>query len=480
MTREHGPGAGELIAMVRSLGLPHPERTGELLWRFHLLLRRADAELNLTRLRSFGAMLEKHYIDSLLPLRYWKPSGRIMDLGSGGGFPGMPLAIALPEVQFVLVEGRRKRTAFLADAARELGLENVEVVSRKLNPLDRIAVDHGVVRAVARSEDLLDRMARSVAVGGTVALMKGPDCDDEVAAVAQMGLPFALADDVRYALPRSKDARRLLVFRREDGEWPLDATAGRGLVVPAGARRIESEGNATYKRWKQLLTGRGSRKHGETLLAGERFVTEVVESSAERVLGVLSREGAPIPALPESVQAFVLGGELFSAIDQERTGGPIAWLAIPELPEWQPNETRGVALLLAMQNPDNVGAAIRSAEAFGASEVVLLDGAASPYQPKALRAAGPSAFRVALRRGPALEALAEVEVPLVGLDAHGEPIGQVAVPNAVGLVIGREGTGLAGLDASVPRAAIPMQGPTESLNAAVAAAVALYAITSRS
>ncbi len=322
-------------------------------------------------------------------------------------------------------------------------------------------------------------MARSVAVGGTIALMKGPDCDDEIAAVAALGLPFSLADDVRYALPRSKDARRLLVFRREAGEWPLEAAVGRGLVVPAGARRIESESNTTYKRWKQLLTGRGSRKFGETLLAGERFVAEVVERSADRVLGVLCREGAPMPELPEDVQAFVLGGELFAAIDQERTGGPIAWLSVPELPEWRPGAAQGVALLLAMQNPDNVGAAIRSAEAFGASEVVLLDGAASPYQPKALRAAGPSAFRVALRRGPALESLADVDFPLVGLDAHGEPIGVVAVPDAVGLVIGREGTGLAGLDASVPRAAIPMQGPTESLNAAVAAAVALYAITAR-
>lgn len=466
-----------LIEAMREMAFDAPEQLGEGLWRFHGLLREADSELNLTRLRSFGAMVEKHYVDSLLPLRWWKPEGRVMDLGSGGGFPGMPLAIAVPQVQWVLVEGRRKRTAFLAESARRLGLMNVEVVSRKLNPLDCIEVDHAIVRAVARCEDLLDRLARSIPVDGTVALMKGPDCDDEIAAVRAMCLPFELADDVRYALPRSRDPRRLLVFRRIAGEWPLDAAERTGLSLPAGARRIESANNGSFKRWKQLLTGRGSRKYGETLLAGERFAEELLETVPQSVLGVLVREGSPPPEGLGEHPCYVVSAALFGELDGERTGGPIVWMRVPDMPAWEPADAEGMVLLVAMQNPDNVGAVLRSAEAFGATEVVLLEGAASPYQPKSLRASGPSAFRLPLRRGPGIDALDGSGLPLYGLQAGGEALRDVQPGPRFGLVVGREGAGLDGLPNAVVRVGIPMAAATESLNAAVAASVAMYALT---
>jgi 16S rRNA (guanine527-N7)-methyltransferase len=500
-----GPGPGAITAALAEAGIAEASRLGEALWRFHQLLRAADAELNLTRLRSFDAMLERHYVDSLLPLRWAALSGRVMDLGSGGGFPGVPLALARPDVRFLFVEGRRRRVAFLQHVVEALGLANVEVVARKLNPRDRLPVDGVVVRAVARAEDLLERVAGSLAPGGLVWLWKGPGCDDEVRGVAARGLPFELAEDRAYALPRSGDPRRLLVFRRgagaaTAGEPDVEGAAGGGPAAAGGLaaveaaaqvagapwRLIESAGNEHVKRWRALHSGRGSRKAGETLLAGARYVAEVIADRPEALLGLLFRAGGAGGAeltsrpWPPGVPGFAVGAEAWSAVDPEGTGGPVAWLRAPPPAAWDDAGDSGVTVWLAAQSPDNVGAVVRSAEALGARGVVLLEGAASPLQPKALRAAGPAALRLPLWQGPSLGALDPDDPALLALDLRGDDLATAALPaGPIHLVVGREGSGLQGLPAGIRRVRIAMDGQAESLNAAVATAIALYALRQR-
>lgn len=477
---QESPGAAAIADSLAAIGLADSSRVADRLWAFHSLLRDADQELNLTRLRSFAAIVEKHYVDSLLPLVLAPFTGRVMDLGSGGGFPGIPLALARPDLRFVLVEGRRRRTAFLQAAVDELGATNVEVVSRKLNPFDEVPVDTVVVRAVARAEDLLNRVARSLRVGGLAILMKGPDCDDEIVAVASTNLPFELVDDVRYELPISADRRRLLVWRRLEGTWPLSAE-----VLPANepvwwteARVVESTSNANLKRWRQLLTGRGARKHGETLIAGARYARELLDEVSDDVLGVIFRGDEQALDSDPRVPCFRLSPLLFDELDTEGTSGPILWLRTPSILPWSGPAAGRLSLLVAMQNPENVGATLRSAEALGADEVVLLDGAASPFQPKALRAAGPSPWRMPLFRGPSLAEVHTLAPDAWALDAAGEDLQRREdVPTA--MIVGREGGGVSDVDGSVARVAIVMAGRAESLNAAVAAAVALYAVSLR-
>lgn len=449
----------------------------EKLAHFHELLRAADAELNLTRLRSFEAIVEKHYVDSLLPLTMVKLQGRIMDLGSGGGFPGIPIAIARPDLRIVLVEGRRRRTEFLEQAAMLLGLGNVEVVTRKLNPRDVIAVDGAIVRAVAPSAELLERLASSVRPGGVVALWKGPGCDEELAGVSDAKLPFALVNDVAYSLP-SGDARRLLVWSKT-AEAATESSCS-GAPVPGalgGLPLLESEQNARFRHWRSLVGGHGVRKHGESLLAGRRLVEELLAERPEVVRGVLVARDGVAPALAPEGRCWALAPALWRAIDEAGSGGPIAWVAAPELEAWTGRLGR-CTVLVGCQQPENVGAILRSAAALGASDVVLLEGAASPWHPRALRASGPAAWRLPLSRGPALQDLSALP-GLWALDPGGESLEDAALGAATGLVIGREGGGVAAVHHDIARASLPMTPGNESLNAAVAGALAMATVWRR-
>ncbi len=466
------PGARAIGEALRQAGLGTWAGCAERLWAFHGLLKIGDAELNLTRLRSFGAMVEGHYVDSLLPLLHCELQGTVMDLGSGGGFPGIPLAIARPDVHWVLVEGRRKRTEFLEQVAMSLRLSNVQVVPRKLNPRDCVPVDAMVARAVAPALDLLQRAERSVRAGGVAVLWKGPDCDAEVTEVAASSVGFVLERSVVYRLPVSGAERRLLVYRR------TEALAQEAAESAPGATVIESADNARWKHWRELLTGRGQRKSGESLLAGARLCAELLEEDQGVVRGVLLRARGRAVATPLGIPLFELAPGLFDVLDEAGTGGPIAWVKAPERPAWDGN-VRSLSLLIASQQPENVGALVRSAEALGADEVVLLGGAASAFHPRALRASSNASFRLPILQGPTMTALDAVVGEVWALDPQGEPLDGLEVPARLGLLVGREGPGVAEAPASVRRVAIPMAGRAESLNAAVAGAIAMFEVMRR-
>ena len=148
---------------------------------------------------------------------------------------------------------------------------------------------------------------------------------------------------------------------------------------------------------------------------------------------------------------------------------------MPQLPEWQDSEeNEGLTLFVPFQDPANVGAVIRSAAALGAGRVVLLAGAANPYHHKAVRAAGAGLFRVPLMRGPSIEALTVRAVPLFTLSAEGENIAKTTLPRTMGLLVGVEGPGVPERFRQKRLIGIPMEAGSESLNAAVSAAVAMY------
>jgi len=112
--------------------------------------------------------LEKHFADSLLISPYVE--GRhILDLGSGAGFPGIPLAIVLDEKRFTLIESRRKKWVFLREVRRELGLENLEVVNARWEDL-RYEADLALTRATGSTEELLDELPHLLKEGGYLLL----------------------------------------------------------------------------------------------------------------------------------------------------------------------------------------------------------------------------------------------------------------------------------------------------------------------
>jgi 16S rRNA (guanine527-N7)-methyltransferase len=224
-----------------------------------------------------------------------------------------------------------------------------------------------------------------------------------------------------------------------------------------------------------VLTGRGIRKHGRAVVAGPRQVAEVLERFPDRVEAWLTDPGGPAPPVADLVWVR-LAGPLFKEIDTSGTRAPLLLVRVPEIPEWSDDDPwpEGCTLFVPFQDPENVGAVLRSAAAFGVSRAVLLREAAHPFHPKSSRAAGPALFQVPLLQGPSLPDLHSRGAPLIALATDGDDVGGEPFPARFGLVPGVEGPGLPARFRDGPRRRIPIAPGVESLNAATATAVALY------
>jgi 16S rRNA (guanine(527)-N(7))-methyltransferase RsmG len=470
------PGRTSLETIISGCGIALDRSQLDQLWGYHRMLRSANAELNLTRIHNFENMVLKHYVDSLLVLKFVELPSPLIDMGSGPGLPGVPLKIARPDVTMILAEPRGARAEFLEEVCGRLKLADVEVFAGKVGSKFPKKVQGVITRAVASIPETLDRVRNCLEVGGKMIFMKGPDCSDEIAeAKISHAESFRLVLDQAYQIPGTSHDRRLVVYERLEGNSndEGEATAYQGPV-----RELASESNPSYKLALDLLTGKGIRKHERALIAGPRIVAEILDRFPDRVEGWLTdTKGSPPPGSQPRAIWFRLADPLFKNLDVAGTRSPLLLVRVPEFPGWSPEAPwpEGCTLFVPFQDPENVGAVIRSAAAFGVARVVLLKEAAHPFHPKAARAAGTALFQVALEQGPSIRDLRSSGVPLLSLSAEGPDLSSEPFPDRFGLVIGIEGPGLPEhLRAGLTRR-IPMEPGVESLNAATAAAVALYA-----
>ena len=477
------PGPEALDAILKRCGIVLDRAQIDLLWRYHRLLREANARLNLTRIHNFENMVLKHYVDSLLVLRFLELPSPLMDMGSGPGLPGIPLKIARPQVRMILAEPRGARADFLREVCRELGLDQVDVYAHKVG-LDFPGQVAGVIsRAVASIPESLDRVASCLAPGGRMIFMKGPGCDDEIAdAETSHAGRFLRAADHAYEIPGTPHRRRLVVYERPEGQRPPEQGDRTARLSPTSAgsfggeiREITSSSNPTYRRLRAVLAGPGIREHGEAILAGVRIRDDVVGRFPEQVLGWLTpAEGSPPPS--ETIPWIRMADPLFKELDVAGTHAPLLLVRVPEIKRWSDEDPwpLGCTLFVPFQDPENVGAVIRSAAAFGVARVVLLKEAAHPFHPRSSRAAGPALFQVPLQVGPRLADLRASAAPLIAMDTTGPELSDAPFPDRFGLVVGVEGPGLPSHLRAGKRRRIAMQPGVESLNAAAAAAIALY------
>lgn len=470
------PGRTSLEAILSGCGIALEPAQLDQLWGYHRMLRSANAELNLTRIHNFENMVLKHYVDSLLVLRFVDLPSPLIDMGSGPGLPGVPLKIARPGVSMILAEPRGARAEFLEEVCGRLKLADVEVFAGKVNSRFPKQVKGVITRAVASIPETLNRVAACLETGGRMIFMKGPDCDAEIAEAREShASTFALVLDQAYQIPGTPHDRRIVVYERLEAEANAD---GPPSAYAGPVRELASESNSAYKLALDLLTGKGIRKHERALIAGPRVVAEVLDRFPDRVEAWLTdTKGTPPPDSPARPTWLRLADPLFRNLDISGTRSPLLQVRVPRMPEWsaEADWPEGCTLFVPFQDPENVGAVIRSAAAFGVARVVLLKEAAHPFHPKAARAAGTALFQVALEQGPSLRDLRSPGVPLLALSAEGPDVAEEPFPGRFGLVAGLEGPGLPEHLRSGETRRIPMEAGVESLNAATATAVALYA-----
>lgn len=211
------PGLAALRLWFQKSNLPLSERQYKQLWTFHTLLRQRNAEYDLTRIYQFDNMVQKHYIDCTLvaKLLHWKLPSPILDIGTGAGFPGIPLKIACPETSFILAEGRHRRIKFLNEVVEALALEGVEIYEGKIYASFGGRVNGVITRALETIPKTLARVRNCLTRGGEVIFMKGPHCDEEVIqASREFEGAYRPVQDLRYTIPHTTHHRRLVVFRK--------------------------------------------------------------------------------------------------------------------------------------------------------------------------------------------------------------------------------------------------------------------------
>ena len=184
--------------------LPHRD---ELVAKASGHLRRIEEtnqHFNLTRILSPREAAVKHVLDSVLPWRLFAGAGTVLDAGTGAGFPGLPLAVVLPEVHFVLVESTQKKAAFVEATARALELTNVEVLPvRAEDFLKQAHFDVITARAVAPLSRAAGLFGPALRKGGRALLYKGPDAEQEIeeAALEARKRKVRMKVVSRYELP---------------------------------------------------------------------------------------------------------------------------------------------------------------------------------------------------------------------------------------------------------------------------------------
>lgn len=151
-----------------------------------------NESVNLTTITDPDEFVCKHYMDSLTcaDSEEFEEAERIIDVGTGGGFPGVPLAIAFPEKHFVLIDSLNKRIKIIQELCQKLEIQNVEAIHGRAEELARRQnlrekFDFCVSRAVANMSTLSEYCLPFVKVGGTFVAYKGPSCKDEIEAAQE-------------------------------------------------------------------------------------------------------------------------------------------------------------------------------------------------------------------------------------------------------------------------------------------------------
>jgi 16S rRNA (guanine527-N7)-methyltransferase len=202
--------ADDLLKMGSAeLGISLTQKQVEGFTLYLAELRKWNRAYNLTGLKTDRDIIIKHFLDSLLFTRVL-PAGitTVADIGSGAGFPGIPIKIVLPDVKVFLIEPTKKKALFLANIRDKLGLAGLEIIEKRIEDIRGLKCDVCVTRALFTVADFIRKTGSVVNKNGLLILSKGPKLVEEIKGLDRRNI---VVTDLR--LPFEKIVRHLVVVR---------------------------------------------------------------------------------------------------------------------------------------------------------------------------------------------------------------------------------------------------------------------------
>ncbi|OUR65775.1 16S rRNA (guanine(527)-N(7))-methyltransferase RsmG [Methylophaga sp. 42_25_T18] len=189
-----------------TLGLDVSDEKLAKLIAYVQLLAKWNKAFNLTSVREPQEMISRHILDSLA-IQPYLSGDSLLDVGTGAGLPGIPLAIVRPEMTITLLDSNSKKTRFLQQAKAELALESVTVIHSRVEQADLPKFDLVTARAFSTIDDIIDLAGRHCDDAGCLVLMKGVYPEEELQAVTN---GFSLQDVVSLDVPGCEGQRHLV------------------------------------------------------------------------------------------------------------------------------------------------------------------------------------------------------------------------------------------------------------------------------
>lgn len=197
------------------------DKQAEQFLRYYELLIQKNKVMNLTSITEFDDVVLKHFLDSLMICKIQKLEGSLIDVGTGAGFPGIPLKIMYPDLKVVLLDSLNKRVQFLNEVIRELGLENIKAIHGRAEDLAKQKIyreqfDYCVSRAVANLSSLAEYCIPFVKIGGYFIPYKSGKIQEELdsgkKAINILGGTVEIVKE--FELPQTDIFRCLLYIRK--------------------------------------------------------------------------------------------------------------------------------------------------------------------------------------------------------------------------------------------------------------------------
>ena len=211
----------KIMELSKKIDINISEMQVEKFNEYMQLLLEWNEKINLTAITDESEIILKHFIDSLTVLKYVKENNKIIDVGTGAGFPGIPLAIMNLNINISLLDSLNKRINFLNEVSKKLELKNIKTIHGRAedfgqNKENREKFDVAVSRAVANMTTLAEYLLPFVKVGGYAICMKGPNIEEELDkakfAIKELGGIIEKVDN--FNLPGSDIERNIVIIKK--------------------------------------------------------------------------------------------------------------------------------------------------------------------------------------------------------------------------------------------------------------------------